>query len=123
MPACGTASARPRRRANGWRGSPRNPAPPTATRRSRKDRSPEPTRTKRRSRSRRPTPRNDRSMSVIASIRAQLAPIHREGYPFIAVFALAAVLLFLVWPPLGTIGALATLWVVYFFRDPPRVTP
>jgi phosphatidylserine decarboxylase len=62
-------------------------------------------------------------MSVIASIRAQLAPIHREGYPFIAVFALAAVLLFLAWPPLGALGVLATLWVVYFFRDPPRVTP
>ena len=62
-------------------------------------------------------------MSVIASIRGQLVPIHREGYPFIAVFALAALLLFLAWPPLGTIGVLATLWVVYFFRDPPRVTP
>jgi phosphatidylserine decarboxylase len=62
-------------------------------------------------------------MSVIASIRAQLVPIHREGYPFIGVLALAAVVLFLLWPPLGTIGALATLWVVYFFRDPPRVTP
>ena len=62
-------------------------------------------------------------MSVIASVRAQLVPIHREGYPFIAVFAIAAVLLFLVWPPLGTLGLLATLWVVYFFRDPPRVTP
>jgi phosphatidylserine decarboxylase len=62
-------------------------------------------------------------MSVIASIRAQLVPIHREGYPFIAVFALAAVMLLLLWPPLGMVGALATLWVVYFFRDPPRVTP
>jgi phosphatidylserine decarboxylase len=62
-------------------------------------------------------------MSVIASIRAQLVPIHREGYPFIAIFAVAAVLLFLLWPPLGAIAALATLWVVYFFRDPPRVTP
>jgi phosphatidylserine decarboxylase len=62
-------------------------------------------------------------MSVLASIRAQLVPIHREGYPFIAVFAVAAVLLFLLWPPLATIGALATLWVVYFFRDPARVTP
>jgi phosphatidylserine decarboxylase len=62
-------------------------------------------------------------MSVIASIRAQLVPIHREGYPFIAVFAIAAVLLYLLWPPLGVIGALATLWVAYFFRDPARVTP
>jgi phosphatidylserine decarboxylase len=62
-------------------------------------------------------------MSVIASIRAQLVPVHREGYPFIAVFAIAAVLLYLLWPPLGVIGALATLWVAYFFRDPTRVTP
>jgi phosphatidylserine decarboxylase len=62
-------------------------------------------------------------MSVIASIRAQLVPIHREGYPFIGVFALATILLFFIWAPLGMIAALATLWVVYFFRDPPRVTP
>jgi phosphatidylserine decarboxylase len=62
-------------------------------------------------------------MSVIASIRAQFVPIHREGYPFIAVVALAAMLLGLLWPPLGVLGALATAWVVYFFRDPPRVTP
>jgi phosphatidylserine decarboxylase len=62
-------------------------------------------------------------MSVIASIRGQLVPIRREGYPFIAVFAVASVLLSWVWGPLGTIGLLATLWVMYFFRDPPRVTP
>jgi phosphatidylserine decarboxylase len=62
-------------------------------------------------------------MSVLASIRGQLVPIHREGYPFIAAFALATLLLFLVWPPLGVVGLLATLWVLYFFRDPPRMTP
>src|SRR5205823_7997174 len=123
MPACGTGSARPRRRASGWRSSPSNPARPTAIRRSRKRRRLPPRRTKKPRKSRRPTPRNDAAMSVIASIRGQLVPIHREGYPFIAVFALAALLLFLAWPPLGTIGVLATLWVVYFFRDPPRVTP
>jgi phosphatidylserine decarboxylase len=63
------------------------------------------------------------SMSVLASIRSQLVPIHREGYPFIAIFAAAAIVFFFLWRPLGTIAALATLWVVYFFRDPPRVTP
>jgi phosphatidylserine decarboxylase len=62
-------------------------------------------------------------MSVIASIRSQLAPVHREGLPFIGVFALASLLLFLVWSPLGWIGTFATLWCVYFFRDPQRVTP
>ncbi len=27
------------------------------------------------------------------------------------------------WPPLGWLGTLATIWCAYFFRDPPRVTP
>ena len=62
-------------------------------------------------------------MSVLASIRSQLAPIHREGLPFIGVFAVVSLLLFWLWPPLGWLGALATLWCVYFFRDPARVTP
>src|SRR5262245_32481354 len=62
-------------------------------------------------------------MSVLASIRSQLAPIHREGLPFIGVFAVVSLLLFWLWSPLGWLGALATLWCVYFFRDPARVTP
>ena len=62
-------------------------------------------------------------MSVINSIRSQLAPIHPEGYPFIGGFALASLILFWLWPPLGWLGAVATLWCVYFFRDPRRVTP
>jgi phosphatidylserine decarboxylase len=62
-------------------------------------------------------------MSVLASIRAQLVPVHREGYPFIGAFALLGLVLFLLWPPLGWLGTLATLWCAYFFRDPPRVTP
>jgi phosphatidylserine decarboxylase len=62
-------------------------------------------------------------MSVIASIRAQLVPIHREGYPFIGAFALASLILFLIWSPLGWLGTLATAWCALFFRDPPRVTP
>jgi phosphatidylserine decarboxylase len=62
-------------------------------------------------------------MSVINSIRSQLSPIHPQGYPFIGGFALASLILFLIWAPLGWIGTLATLWCAYFFRDPPRVTP
>jgi phosphatidylserine decarboxylase len=62
-------------------------------------------------------------MSVLASIRSQLAPIHREGYPFIGMFAVASLLLLWLWPPLGWLAVLATLWCAYFFRDPPRVTP
>jgi phosphatidylserine decarboxylase len=62
-------------------------------------------------------------MSVIASIRQQLTPIHREGYPFIAGFAAATLVLFWLWPPLGWLGVIATSWCVYFFRDPSRITP
>lgn len=62
-------------------------------------------------------------MSVINSIRSQLSPIHQQGYAFIGAFAVAAVVLFWLWQPLGWIALAATLWCVYFFRDPPRVTP
>jgi phosphatidylserine decarboxylase len=62
-------------------------------------------------------------MSVVSSVRAQLAPIHPEGYPFIGGFALASLILFWVWSPLGWIGTVLTLWCCYFFRDPARVTP
>jgi phosphatidylserine decarboxylase len=62
-------------------------------------------------------------MSVLASIRSQLAPVHREGVPFVGVFALATVLAFWLWSPLGWLAAIATVWCAYFFRDPPRVTP
>jgi phosphatidylserine decarboxylase len=62
-------------------------------------------------------------MSIVASIRSQLVPINREGYPFIAAFGIASLVLMWLWSPLGWLGALATLWCVYFFRDPPRVTP
>jgi phosphatidylserine decarboxylase len=62
-------------------------------------------------------------MSLVASIRAQLAPIHREGYPFIGGFALASLVLFWLWSPLGWIGTILTAWCAYFFRDPVRVTP
>jgi len=62
-------------------------------------------------------------MPILASIRSQLAPVHREGLPFIGIFAVVTLLAFWVWPPLGWLGLVATIWGAYFFRDPARVTP
>jgi phosphatidylserine decarboxylase len=52
-----------------------------------------------------------------------MVPITPEGYPFIGAFAFASLILFWLWTPLGWLATLATLWCVYFFRDPPRTTP
>jgi len=60
---------------------------------------------------------------MIKSIFSIFVPIHREGYRFIGIFAVLALLLFFLWQPLGWLGVIATLWCVYFFRDPVRVTP
>jgi phosphatidylserine decarboxylase len=62
-------------------------------------------------------------MSIANSIRAQIPPIHPEGYPFIGGFALVSLVLFWAWSPLGWIATLLTIWCALFFRDPLRVTP
>ena len=62
-------------------------------------------------------------MSIYDSIRSQIVPVTPEGYPFIGAFALVSLILFWLWSPLGWLGTLLTLWCIFFFRDPPRVTP
>jgi phosphatidylserine decarboxylase len=62
-------------------------------------------------------------MSVVRSMRRSIAPIHPEGYRFVGAFAVATIVLWWLWSPLGWIGLIATGWCVYFFRDPVRVTP
>ncbi len=52
-----------------------------------------------------------------------LAPIHRDGWRFIALFAAATALLFWLAGPVGWVGLALTAWCAYFFRDPERVTP
>src|SRR5438309_8598054 len=56
-------------------------------------------------------------------LRQVLAPIHPDGWKFVAGAALVTIILFLVWRPGGWAGLIVTLWVAYFFRDPWRVTP
>jgi phosphatidylserine decarboxylase len=56
-------------------------------------------------------------------LRRFLAPLHPDGFKFVAAGVVATLLLFLLWAPAGWAAAVATLWMVYFFRDPWRVTP
>ena len=49
--------------------------------------------------------------------------INKEGWKFVAAFALITALLALLWEPLGVIGIVLTVWCYFFFRDPERVTP
>jgi len=63
-------------------------------------------------------------MSIIDSVTSTLAPVHRDGWPFVLIFAVVTLVLF--WLGLETLawlGVLATAWCAYFFRDPERVTP
>lgn len=57
------------------------------------------------------------------TISSVMTPIHREGWPFITLFALITFVLGLFWTPFWVIGGLLTAWCIYFFRDPARVTP
>ncbi|MGB8842114.1 MAG: phosphatidylserine decarboxylase [Aliidongia sp.] len=52
-----------------------------------------------------------------------LHPIHPDGWKFVALFVAVTLMLFLLWQPLGWAGVVASAWCIYFFRDPPRVTP
>jgi len=50
-------------------------------------------------------------------------PIHKEGWPFIALFAGFNLLAFLFAPFLGLLLLPLTIWCVAFFRDPERGVP
>ena len=50
-------------------------------------------------------------------------PIHREGWPFIALFGAVNLVALLIAPPLGWLLLPLTVWCIAFFRDPERMTP
>ncbi|MBY0500788.1 MAG: phosphatidylserine decarboxylase [Alphaproteobacteria bacterium] len=52
-----------------------------------------------------------------------LVPIHRAGWPFIALFSGITLVFFLFSTTLGSIGLVLSIWCIYFFRNPRRVTP
>lgn len=57
------------------------------------------------------------------SISSIFVPIHPEGHKFVIAFVAATALLFFIFPPLGWIGVILTVWCAYFFRDPVRTVP
>ena len=61
--------------------------------------------------------------TLLDSITSFFVPIHKDGYKFVAAFAVGALLLSWVSDPLGWIGVVATSWCAYFFRDPERFPP
>jgi phosphatidylserine decarboxylase len=61
--------------------------------------------------------------TLLDSVTNAFVPIHRDGHKFIAIAALITLILFLIAPPLGWIGVIATAFCAYFFRDPDRIVP
>ncbi len=63
-------------------------------------------------------------MNIIKAIQDDmLVPIHPAGWPFIGLFAAVTLGLGFLFAECLIIGVPATTWCVYFFRNPPRVTP
>lgn len=56
-------------------------------------------------------------------LRQIIAPLHPDGWKFVAIGVVVTLILFLVSHPAGWLALIVTLWIVYFFRDPWRVTP
>ncbi|MEM7397412.1 MAG: phosphatidylserine decarboxylase [Pseudomonadota bacterium] len=65
---------------------------------------------------------NDRH-SLLDTITNAFVPIHPDGYKFVAIGAVATLVMFMFAPALGWLCVLATAFSAYFFRDPDRITP
>ena len=63
-------------------------------------------------------------MNIIDSIKTSiLTPIHPAGFPFIALFFILTIIIGWFWAPLYFLGITLTIWCIYFFRNPTRITP
>ena len=60
---------------------------------------------------------------LLATIRANLAPVHPDGHKFLYPVAAVALLTLYLYAPLGMLVAGLAVYIAYFFRDPVRVTP
>ncbi len=63
-------------------------------------------------------------MNIVDSIKSSiLTPIHPAGIPFIVLFFFLTIISGLLWSPLYFFGIIITIWCIYFFRNPSRITP
>lgn len=62
-------------------------------------------------------------MDILKIIKFIFPPIHREGYPFVAAFAVVTSIISMLSGALGMIGVVLTVWCFFFFRDPKRTCP
>lgn len=61
--------------------------------------------------------------NLLELLQKGIPPIHKEGHVFVFIFAAVSLVMGLIYEPFGWLGAVATLWCVYFFRDPARAIP
>ncbi len=57
------------------------------------------------------------------SIKDFIPSINKSGYPFIILFFVVTLIFSLFSDFLGWLGLILSIWCIYFFRDPDRVTP
>ena len=63
-------------------------------------------------------------MNIFQSVKKEvLVPIHPTGWPFIFLFWLVTFVISYFWFPFLLPGSFFSVWCVYFFRNPKRVTP
>ena len=63
-------------------------------------------------------------MNILKSFKDEvLVPIHPAGWPFIFLFILVSAAISYFWTLFVLPGILLSLWCVYFFRNPERITP
>jgi phosphatidylserine decarboxylase len=60
---------------------------------------------------------------LVNALKLVAFPIHKEGYKFIIIFAVATAILSMLNSSLGLIGLVLTAWCIFFFRDPDRIAP
>jgi phosphatidylserine decarboxylase len=62
--------------------------------------------------------------SLFETILSAFTPVHRDGHKFAAIAGLVTLVLFLIGATsLALVAGLVTVFILYFFRDPDRVTP